>query len=479
MKSSYQSHPPTDKWERMADLVDQLGTVPSGQELQKQFKKLAILRWAVSNFVSLSLQYGGLFVSTLVAPINLLWFAAGTACGLVFMRGFRILPGIWLGSFLAYFLLKSGLTLAAGAATLYTLQAFFLVWFSWRYITETLVFYQRKTFFRFTLLTLVVTAIISAGLIWLRELIFHTPFWLLWPHEWLANFIGVLVFSLALITLDTYFPQIGELRRRKKTPLGLCYSLLFVTTILLLVNHSLPLLAGLSLFMMVIFFVAAKYYDWCGFIAALFLVGFCLGLGALFGAPLYHMDRDYLLIGQILFSLVIVVGGLWTIRSTRISLIVAMSHRQVIGLHNQLPWRLPADLQHFKKITWGKPIIMGRKTFESIGKPLPGRRNIVVSRNPNWHASGCETAVSLQSALALAGNVPEVFIIGGALLFAQAYLLADRLYVTEIDYDFPGDAFFPFNYSTGWQEISRQACSPDAKNLYPYCFRTLQRGSER
>ncbi len=473
MKSSYQATPPTDKWQRMAKSVN----APSDQELQAQFRRLVWVRWIVSNFVSMSLQYAGLIISTLIAPFNLLWFAAGTACGLVFMRGFRILPGIWLGSFLAYYLLKSGVVLAVGSATLYTAQAFLLVWISWRYITVTLVFYQRTIFWRFVVLTLLMTAAISLGLVYLHNLIFPSTLGLGWQWltEWLANFNGVLVFALALITLDTYFAQITALKRLRKIPLCGSYGLLLAIIVALMVLPTPPFLMVLSLLTLLLFYFIGKKYGWCGFVAALFLVGLSLGLGALLGAPVYRIDMRILFIGQLLFAAVIIVGGFLTIRSTRVSLIVAMSSNRVIGMNNRLPWRLPADLQHFKQITWGKPIIMGRKTYDSIGKALPGRHNIVVTRNPQWQALGCETATSLPAALALAGNVREVLIIGGALLFAEAFLQADRLYLTEIQQEFSGDCFFPFDYTTGWQQISAQDCQPDANNPYHYRFITLQR----
>lgn len=126
-----------------------------------------------------------------------------------------------------------------------------------------------------------------------------------------------------------------------------------------------------------------------------------------------------------------------------ISLIVAHDHNHVIGYENGMPWHLPGDLQYFKQKTMGKPMIMGRKTFESIGRPLPGRRNIVVTRDANYRADGIETATSIEEALALAGDVPEIMIIGGEQIFRLSMELTDRIYITKINHSFKGDTFFP------------------------------------
>lgn len=126
-----------------------------------------------------------------------------------------------------------------------------------------------------------------------------------------------------------------------------------------------------------------------------------------------------------------------------ISLIVAHDEKQVIGYQNELPWYLPGDLKYFKEMTMGKPMIMGRKTYESIGRPLPGRRNIVITRNENYAAEGIDVVGSLEEALALVKGVEEVMIIGGAQIFEQAMSIADRLYITLINHAFKGDTYFP------------------------------------
>lgn len=132
-----------------------------------------------------------------------------------------------------------------------------------------------------------------------------------------------------------------------------------------------------------------------------------------------------------------------------ISLIVAHDKNRVIGYENDMPWHLPGDLQYFKEMTMGKPMLMGRKTFESIGRPLPGRRNIVITRNEDYAADGIETAPSLEAALAMVRGVEEVMVIGGEQIFTQALPMAEKLYITLIDHEFVGDTYFPLY--EGWE----------------------------
>lgn len=133
-----------------------------------------------------------------------------------------------------------------------------------------------------------------------------------------------------------------------------------------------------------------------------------------------------------------------------ISLIVAHDKNHVIGLNNEMPWHLPGDLAYFKKVTMGKPIIMGRNTFESIGRPLPGRQNIVITRNKQYQAAGTDVVHSLEAALELVKDEPEIMVIGGQQIFTEALPLAERLYITKIDHEFEGDTYFP-TYE-GWVE---------------------------
>ena len=162
---------------------------------------------------------------------------------------------------------------------------------------------------------------------------------------------------------------------------------------------------------------------------------------------------------------------------TLLTLIVARARNGVIGRDNTLPWRLPEDLAHFKRTTMGAPVIMGRKTWESIGRPLPGRRNIVVSRNAQLRLDGAETASSLEDALRLCVGVEQVFLIGGAQLYAEALPSADRLIVTEIDADIAGDAHFPAIDPQRWIATERERHHSEA-NGFDYAFVTYERAPE-
>lgn len=144
-------------------------------------------------------------------------------------------------------------------------------------------------------------------------------------------------------------------------------------------------------------------------------------------------------------------------KQPRVSVIAALARNRVIGIENRLPWRLPEDLAHFKALTLGHPILMGRKTFESLGRPLPGRANIVITRNPDYRPDGCRVADSIPAALALCGDADEVFFIGGAELYAQVIPLADRLYLTEVGIEAEGDAWFPEYDRAAFKEVARES----------------------
>lgn len=156
-----------------------------------------------------------------------------------------------------------------------------------------------------------------------------------------------------------------------------------------------------------------------------------------------------------------------------ISMIVARSRNHVIGRDNQMPWKISADLQFFKRVTMGHPVIMGRKTWESIGRPLPGRRNIIVSRNADYQATGGELVGSLDEALKSLSEFERVFVIGGEQLFKQAFDKADRLYITEIDLDIDdGDTFFEVPNASNWKEVER---TPGSEGDITFSFVTLER----
>ena len=153
-----------------------------------------------------------------------------------------------------------------------------------------------------------------------------------------------------------------------------------------------------------------------------------------------------------------------------VSIIVAMAKNRVIGKENDMPWHLPADLQHFRKMTTGKPIIMGRKTYESIGRPLPKRHNIVISRNRNYKVEGCDVVGSLEEAVSIAGEVEEMFIIGGGFLYNQTIDAVDKLYLTFIDLEVEGDTFFPSYEHLITTKTFSEHHQKDEKNPYDYEF---------
>lgn len=158
-----------------------------------------------------------------------------------------------------------------------------------------------------------------------------------------------------------------------------------------------------------------------------------------------------------------------------VSMIAAMAKGRVIGLNNKMPWHLPAELQLFKRATLGKPIVMGRNTFESIGRPLPGRLNIVLSRQVDYQPEGVTVVASLEEAKQAAGDVEELMIIGGATIYQQCLTEADRLYLTHIDLEVAGDTWFPDYEQYEWQELEQESYPADENNPHNYRFSLLQR----
>lgn len=158
-----------------------------------------------------------------------------------------------------------------------------------------------------------------------------------------------------------------------------------------------------------------------------------------------------------------------------ITIIAAIAENNALGKDNQLIWHLPEDLKRFKQTTLNHHIIMGRKTFESLGRPLPNRTSVIITRNPNFTAEGCIVVNSLEAAIEVAKNDNNPFVIGGADIYKQAILIADELDLTFVHYQFDADAFFPEIDSAIWKEIKRTDCKADAKNKYDYSFVTYLR----
>lgn len=155
---------------------------------------------------------------------------------------------------------------------------------------------------------------------------------------------------------------------------------------------------------------------------------------------------------------------------TRLSIIVAMSKNRTIGMNNTLPWRCPSDLKHFKSLTMGHHMIMGRKTFDSIGKALPGRTTVVVSRDNNLELPGCKVVNSLPAAITACANDPQIFVVGGADIYSQMLSLANTLFITEIQKDISGDAVFPDFDKSEWQEVSRDIQHQETPERLEYHF---------
>ena len=163
----------------------------------------------------------------------------------------------------------------------------------------------------------------------------------------------------------------------------------------------------------------------------------------------------------------------------KISLIVAMASNRVIGLNNKMPWHLSADLKKFKKITMGSPILMGRKTHESIGKPLPGRTNIIISRNQDYQQNGCLVFNDLETALKkTCENAEEIFVIGGSDLYEAILPMADTIYLTLINREFPGDTFFPEIDLDDWSEVEREDIKDDPDADFSYSFLKFEKTNQ-
>ena len=160
---------------------------------------------------------------------------------------------------------------------------------------------------------------------------------------------------------------------------------------------------------------------------------------------------------------------------SRLSIIVAMAQNRTIGVNNTLPWCCPEDLKHFKALTMGHHMIMGRKTFDSIGRPLPGRTTVVVTRNTDLQIEGCQIAHSLKAAIAACAGDEEIFIVGGAELYRQAITLVDTLYITEVQQDVEGDAYFPEFDKSAWRETSRVVTSQMTPQPLDFHFVTYRR----
>lgn len=278
-----------DKWRRILFLVNQ-HSKQLQPNLKLSFKKLVLLRLLSENTFVFFLQYSSLNLSTLSLRASPLWLATGTACAFLFLRGYSILPGIWLGTFLAYYLAKAAFWFALGCAIVFSLQAVVLRWFNYKYLLNpTLIFYRLQTYIKFILFTAALTALISAVLIFMYSLLIpHREIsFQLWLQWWLGNLNAILIFSCALITWDSYFPRSFSVKQLNKTLLTL-YTLLVLITLALSISHN-PiatiLFALLNLFIVILI---STNYGWGGAITAAFISGIILSFSAFMGAAVFN-----------------------------------------------------------------------------------------------------------------------------------------------------------------------------------------------
>lgn len=300
----------SDPWQRIQMIVNHYqGHRPP--HLIHQFNQLVYTRTLANNALAFLLQYIGLSISVLTVNPTPAWLAPGTALALLLMRGYRILPGIWTGSFLAYILAKANVEQACHCATLHTLQALLLTYISLHYIYPTLVFYQRRLLVKFFLYTGLLTAINSTLLAWSTfprltkfELLIVALPW------WLANLIGVLIYACTFLTWDVYFPQLSVLKKINPWKLGVCYSLLVLIAGILICCHTPLATLALALALLPLIGCIGRWFGWCGIISALFFIVSILSFAACYAAPLFttSFTATSLLLLQLLLLVETIIG---------------------------------------------------------------------------------------------------------------------------------------------------------------------------
>lgn len=280
----------------MSAIIKQHST--SQPDLTRQFQKLFIQRLLAENFLVFLLQYSGLMLSTLTSQAMPLWLASGTACGFIFLRGYSVLPGIFAGSFFAYFFANSGFDLACACAGIYCLQAFLLVYISQTYISPTLLFHRKINFLKFIAYLALLTAAISTAIEFLcLSSAASLKIWIQW---WLADFNGIFILACALIALDAYFPQLDALKELNRTRLFLFFGLLIFFISAILMSHTALQSIGFSVAASLLIMQMGKFYGWCGAITGIFLLGFAFTLAAFFGMALFAANTTLVYLQLIL-----------------------------------------------------------------------------------------------------------------------------------------------------------------------------------
>ncbi len=295
-----------NSWHRILTIVNERTTLTSNN-IAYQFKKMRYIRLLFENILVFLLQYTGLNFAFLSLSPTPLYFASGTACAFMFLRGYSVLPGITLGSFIATILTDhANLATATYTAIIYSLQAFLLLWGSHQFITPTLLFQRITTLNKFFLFSGILTATSSFLLLYLNNSSISNGI-----SAWLANFNGTLIFAFALIAWDAYFPQYSQLKHVNKTLLSLVSCTLIVLVFSLMMSQTwLMILTSSCLWLMNLFFISF-YYRWCGFVTAVFISSLLISLAAYMGLTLLMpilFFQTLLLIATVLGSY-IAVGG--------------------------------------------------------------------------------------------------------------------------------------------------------------------------
>lgn len=275
-----------EKWNPLLLIVNQHSQLLQ-PNLARQLKKLFLQRLLTENLFVFIIQYIGLNLGTISLYSSPLWFATGTSCAYLFLRSYSVLPGIWLGTFFAYLLAKSGFIVAFCCASVLCLQAVLLLWFCHQYISPTLIFYRLKKFVTFIAYITVLTGIASFMLLCIcYSSISHADSLLhLWFQWWIANFNGILIFSCALITFDTCFLDLYSKKQWKST--SLLFGLFFLLIIAFIYSHTPTSTTCLALLIILSTFSFSAHFGWCGAIGAAFLLGVVLCFAGLFNTALF------------------------------------------------------------------------------------------------------------------------------------------------------------------------------------------------
>lgn len=299
------SYSEADKWQNMLQIVSK-HSVRFEHNTSVQFKKLVLYRFLSENILVFLLQYIGLSFNVLTVHPLPMWLASGTACAFIFLRGMAILPGIWLGSFCAYYFANITAGIASCASTIYTLQAVLLLWFSYRYVSTSLIFHRISNFIKFILLATSITSLSSL----LLSRLFYPPSFLIWLQWMLANLNGILILSCAFITWDTYFPEARSLRNINKLTFSLFYGLLLLCIIGLSLSYDPILTIGLALSTLFIILKISICFGWCGAISSVLIFGSLLNLAVFLNAPTFATEYAFstLIFLQLILSLSVIIG---------------------------------------------------------------------------------------------------------------------------------------------------------------------------